>query len=110
MTNVVIPCAKENGMTDTDLAALYMGDLSRVKNLYGCFADCLSKKTGMLSDDNVFKPEGFQKLLSRYVKDDYVKEFMEKCAHRVGTGECNITGRIHECFVEHIFTWTYWIE
>ncbi|XP_055692335.1 uncharacterized protein LOC129795274 [Lutzomyia longipalpis] len=100
IVDVVVPCALETGATEEALGSIDKGDLSSVKNLFGCFTDCVSKKIGVLSEDNNFTVEKFKEKISQFARDDLVDVIVNRCSAKLGSGECQVTGGIYYCIIE----------
>ncbi|XP_059608155.1 general odorant-binding protein 56d-like [Phlebotomus argentipes] len=102
IANVILPCAKESGSTDSDWAAIQKGDFRSVKDLFGCFADCILKKVGVITPDDVFHADVFKQRVSLYLNDAHAQEFTDRCASQFGTEKCKVSGKVHACLIMSI--------
>lgn len=97
--DVVVPCALEVGATEEALGSIDNG--TSATDFFGCFTDCASTKIGVLTD-NIFNIDKYKEKVGQFLREDLVDEFSEKCGSRLGTGSCNITGKVYYCMLETI--------
>ncbi|XP_059608156.1 general odorant-binding protein 56d-like [Phlebotomus argentipes] len=96
---VVVPCAQQTGQSFFDLEGIVKGNFTTVRHLYGCFADCVFKKVGFVSEDNAFHEDVLRTQLAKFVKAEQAQEYTERCSARIGTEECQVSGRVFSCLL-----------
>uniref|UniRef100_A0A1B0D9P2 Uncharacterized protein n=1 Tax=Phlebotomus papatasi TaxID=29031 RepID=A0A1B0D9P2_PHLPP len=83
----VVSCAKEDGVTDEQLVEIEGGNFSSVTDFFGCFADCMSRKVGYLTDDG-FQWDALKGGLSASFGEDKVDKLIETCGGELGSENC----------------------
>uniref|UniRef100_A0A1L8DPM8 Putative odorant-binding protein 56e obp n=1 Tax=Nyssomyia neivai TaxID=330878 RepID=A0A1L8DPM8_9DIPT len=103
IVDIILPCALESGSSPQSLAKIQSGDLSDIKELYGCFTDCISRKLGIITDDDAFHLNIFQDHVKQVVKPELVTLISEQCVDKVGSTKCTYTGTLYRCLVDIIW-------
>ncbi|GAB0086077.1 hypothetical protein DMENIID0001_000660 [Sergentomyia squamirostris] len=99
--NIVIPCALSSGMNTFMMPGVQKGDFSNVTDPFGCFVDCVSKKIGFVSADDVFQKEVVVKKMSNFASSEAIDKFLEKCSKEIKDHEqCKVTGQFYHCVTE----------
>ncbi|GAB0100408.1 hypothetical protein DMENIID0001_164480 [Sergentomyia squamirostris] len=105
--DILVPCATAAKINPDSIKALLNGDLSAlsdVPQLIGCFSDCVSKKLGFVSDDNVFQKDNFRSLIIKYLNPDIEPSLSAACGAATTQEECKASAGLYVCIVEHALT------
>ncbi|GAB0092001.1 Pheromone/general odorant binding protein [Sergentomyia squamirostris] len=102
VTDVVLPCAKDTGISTDVINKVLAGDLSVLPKLYGCFTDCVAKKLNFLTDDNVFEVDAFSERVGRFFNPSFVPQVVDNCVSKLGSGNCQVVGPVLPCVADEI--------
>ncbi|XP_055692330.1 general odorant-binding protein 56a-like [Lutzomyia longipalpis] len=97
-----LPCAQEVGLSSESLKSIQSGDILSIQEGFGCFADCIAKKLGMIADDNSFHLGKYRERIGKIVLPEVAAQLEETCKGSVGTENCKISGSVLHCSLTKI--------
>ncbi|XP_055692331.1 uncharacterized protein LOC129795271 [Lutzomyia longipalpis] len=99
---LALPCAHEVGLSRESLDFIESGNLPGLKGGFGCFADCIAKKLGIVGDDNSFSLEKYNERIGKIVQPDIFGQITEACVGLAGTENCKVAGSVLHCSITKI--------
>nr|UEN71171.1 odorant-binding protein 6 [Gregopimpla kuwanae] len=94
-------CIAETGVSPDAIENARKGNIDQGDAKLACFAACLLKKTGSLTNEGTFNEAGFRAQVPADVPKEKVDDIVNKCGSESGANACETGAKLLKCYLEN---------
>lgn len=96
---LLLQCARDNDVSDAQLAAIIANDLSNPTRNTQCLALCFMGQLGMFDAAGNIQVDVTKALFAKGERAEFVNEVVDQCKDLKGEDACGTAGRVYACYV-----------